>query len=332
MIDQEVKTDSTDELDDWFDGVEEEEDQSAPTEELVEEEPSNLETSSEEDPDHKTPEEAAPEEAASSTGTSEAPVKADSPYAWIEQLDPETRKHAEALVHRESTQTGRVAALRSRLDEVSAKVQAAETAQVAPTPVASTQSIQDTEVDANLKEFTETYPTVADNVQKLIDQRVAKERAQLEAEILPLKERQLAEESLREKTRLREEASRIFNSAETGIELDEILSSNMWREWMESQPAGYQEFARKAGRAEDAAQVLEHFAQYAERKAYEEYVYAQEHEGATDTTNSPSEADQVAAKRAQALQGSGTPSKSGKLKGSELSSYDDWFNYYAEEK
>jgi adenosyl cobinamide kinase/adenosyl cobinamide phosphate guanylyltransferase len=330
MTDPQVKPESTDELDDWFDEVDTEEDQSAPTEEIVPEETSAPETSSEESPDPQTPEVTASTEDddATATGTSDEPEQEEGPYSWINQLDPELRQHAEALVHRESTQSGRVAALKSRLDEVSARVQAQETAKAVPAKAAPVEANQDVPVDETLKQFTEQYPTVADNVQKLIEQRVAAERAALEAEIRPLKETRIAEEALREKTRLREEAARIFNSAETGIELEEVVSSEVWREWMDSQPAGYQEFARTANRAEDAAKVLEDFAGYAERKAYEEYLQT----NPTATEPATSEADQVAAQRAQALKGTGTPSKSGRLKGSELSTYDDWFDYYASEE
>jgi len=316
-----------DELDSWYDEVEDttgDIDQSAEEPEIEEEQSSGSESTEEESPDTETPEEDA--EPASDSGTSDEPSK-DDPYAWVQELDPEMRKRAEALVHTNRSDRGRVAALQRQLDKEAAEREArAATSSTRRSAPAVEGGTPDT-TDEDLKAFAEDYPNVASSVEKMIEARV---RARLDEAVTPLKEKALAEERYKEKEALRERANRIFNSAETGIQLDEVLQSPAWGQWMESQPAGYKAFARTATKAEDAAKVLEDFAAYAERKAYEEYIASGAGSAEPTVETGKGNADQVAAKRRQALAGSTPRSKTGSHDDVTLNSYNDWFDYYAE--
>lgn len=321
MIDEQVEPD---ELDDWF-GEDQEEDQSADATAEEEEGSSLSSESAEVDPDTQTPAEGAAE-AAPDAGTSEQAAEQDDPYAWMEQLDPELKAHAEALAHQNRSNSGRVAALQSRLDTV---VSEQEAQKATSAPRRQPKAVEDTkedEPDEALDTFLEEYPTVAANVKKLVDAGVAKEREEILQKVEPLQQARLQEQQMAQRTALRENAAVIFNSAETGIQLEDVIQSDVWRGWLSSQPAGYQEFARNARAAEDATKVLEDFAGYAEREAYKEYVAAHPEE----TSDSPSDADQVAASRKQALTGTVPPSRSGALDDQGLGSYDEWFDHFVE--
>ena len=328
MTDKEgVKTEpETDELDDWFTGSSDDEDQSASETIEVEEETSASPSEIDEEPDTETPVEDAEEEPASDKGTSDAATK-DDPFAWIGQLDPELRERAEALVHTSRSDRGRVAALQARLDREAAERDAKA---VSPTNRRSTTAVEGGKTDTtdeSLKAFAEDYPTVAENVQKMIDARV---HGAIADQINPLRERALVEERIKEREALRQNAARIFNSAETDIQLEEVLQSPAWNTWMDAQPDGYKEFARNARKAEDASKVLEDFAQYAERQAYAEYMNSEEYRAETKASTGGGNADQVAGRRREALAGATPRSKTSNTKDESWGSYEDAFNYFAE--
>ena len=314
-----------DELDSWYEEDDTGDiDQSAEETEIEDEQTSGSESVEEESPDTETPEKDAAN--ASDSGTSDATSK-DDPYAWVQELDPEMRKRAEALVHTNRSDRGRIAAFQARFDKEAAEKEArAATASNRRSTPAVEGGTTDT-TDEDLKAFAEDYPNVASSVEKMIEARV---KARLDEAVNPLKEKALAEERYKEKESLRQRAERIFNSAETGIQLDEVLQSPAWKEWMESQPAGYKAFARSADKADDASKVLEDFAAYAERKAYEEYIASGAGSAEPTIESGNGNADQVAAKRRQALAGSTPRSKTGSHDDVTLNSYNDWFDYYAE--
>ena len=313
-----------DELDDWFDEEEQDEDQSANDTSDEDGESSAPPPSLEEEPDTQTPVEGAAE-AAPEAGTSDAAVT-DDPYAWMDQLDPELKAHAEALAHQNRSNTGRVAALTARLDKATAQQDAKAVVRTPRRKEQAAVSEPEGEADEALTTFESEYPTVAANVKKLVDAGVAKEREEILKQVTPLREAKIAEEGLRERQTLRNNAAIIFNSAETGVQLEEVIQSDMWKEWINSQPDGYREFARNAKAAADATKVLEDFAQHAERQAYLEYNAAHP-EG---TAPVASEADQVAASRRQALAGTSPPSKSGSLKDAGVGSYEEWFDHFVD--
>lgn len=328
MLDHEVnspESEDQDELDNWFDEDEEEEDQSADEVEPEAEETSAEASSEDNVPDGETPEENAPE--ASSAGTSDDPQPED-PYGWIEKLDPDLRKHAEALVQRDRSNSGRAAATQARLDEANARLEAQRLANAGtPSPEAGTSDApEDDLTDEGLSEFVEAYPTVAENMQRMIEAKLARQRKQFEKELTPLKQKQTEEAQLRERQVLRHNAEIIFNSAETGITLEDVTGSDAWKDWLNAQPEGYRKYANSASNAQDATKVLEDFANHAERQAYLEYTRQQEAEAANNT----SDADQVAARREDAKAGTGVPSNSAPGGEAHLSTYEDWFNHYAD--
>lgn len=318
-----------DELDSWFDGTEDEgEDQSVDEFDDEEEQPSGPDSEDEDIPDNKTPAKDA-KESASDTGTSDKPAQED-PYAWVEKLDPEIRKHAEALVHRDRSNSGRVAALSSRLDKLTAQQKAAlESDSQRRSRPASEPVIDEEDVDESLASFMKEYPTVAESVEKMVARRVAQEREDLLKEVRPLQQARVADENFRERQELRARAAEIFNSAETDIYLDDVLQSTAWKEWLEAQPEGYRQFVGNANRADDAAKVLQDFATYAERKAYMEYE-AQQASAQDSKKPGASNADQVAARRKQVRESTTPDSKSGSLSDTNAGSYDEWFDYFVE--
>ena len=324
ITDEQVDID--DELADWFTGSSDDEDQSASEAKDEEEETSYSPSDITEEPDTETPTEAAEEEPAAEEGTSDAPAQSD-PYQWVQELDPEIRKHAEALVHRYRSDSGRVAALQARLDRETAQKEAKA---VTATTRRSTPAVEGGKTDTTdeaLKTFQEDYPTVAENVEKMIQARV---QDAIASQVSPLREQALAEERYKEKESLRQHAARIFNSAETDIQLEEVLNSPAWTSWLEAQPSGYREFARTAKKAEDASKVLEDFAQYAERQAYAEYMNSDAGRSEQKAAKGAGNADQVVARRKEALAGAIPKSKTSNQKDESYGSYEDAFNYFAE--
>ena len=197
--------------------------------------------------------------------SAEAPQDPE-PYAWLEGLDPKARAEAERVIRRDQSNSGRVAHLTSRLEEAQA---AQEAQRMAARTVRTPQGTSGSETpkdldDPELAEFAEEFPTVYQNMRKMMasDRDAAVEAAL--AEIRPLKEEQAQQHILREKETLRRNVEQIFNTAETGVHLDDVLQSPAWRDWLTNQPPGYQEFARTSPSAQDATKVMEDFARWTE--------------------------------------------------------------------
>jgi hypothetical protein len=327
---EEGVVDSTEEeLDNWFEETDEE-DQAA-SGQPDEEENSSSDTDGNNDPATKVQTEDAAQ-AASKDGNSASTPAEDDPYKWVNELDPTVREQAERLVQRDRSQRGRVAALQSRLDKLTAEQEAA--ARLASTPAAPKAVGKDTKIedmdDAELKEFLEEYPTLAKNVEKIIDQRVARERDDLLKEVTPLKQRALSDEISHNREALRREAHQIFNTAETGLELEDVLQSPVFGDWLSKQAKGYQTYARKATSVDDAAKVLTDFAQWADQQVYSQWLAEQEAQGgagAGKAPNSDPTADNVKARRNAALSGSAPKSRSAELnKTQDVGDYEAFFN------
>jgi len=297
-------------IDSWFDD-DEEEDVSANDDDDDDGETSPPETEESHTPDDEDPKVDAQ---ASSKGTSADAEKQDDPYNWVQELDPVFLERAEALVHSVKSDKGRVAALQRRLDSVSAQQEAENRTRpsaAAKQAVVDGKPLEDMD-DEELAAFMEEFPTVAKNVEKMFERRFAKEREQLLGTVRPLQQAQLAQQIEQRKVALREKANYIFNTAQTGVEMDDVLGSRAFREWVASQTPGYIDFARKAEAVEDASKVLEDFARYMDGN-----VGAQlgKSERAADDTKSSSRqsADQVAARRKSALKGTGVKSRSAEI-------------------
>ena len=333
-----------DELDSWFDADEDDgaidnEDLSAEEEEEDEPESSPEESDDEPEPDDEDPSEDADTKSASEEGTSDEPEKEEEdPYKWINELDPafreeaeRLRKETERLVQSDRSNRGRVAALQRQLDSVRAKQEAHERMQpsaAAKQAVTDGKPLEDMD-DEELAAFLEEFPSVGKNVQKLIDKRI---REELERNVRPIQEERLSQQLEANRQALRQEANIIFNTAETGIDLDDVLSSQAFHTWVQRQPPEYQDFARRAESVDAAAKVLEDFAIYTERQVAAE---AEQQEKAALQDSAPSNttqsADQTAARRRKARQGTGPKSKSAQLKNTDsLDSYEAYFNDFVE--
>lgn len=315
-----------DDLDSWYDA--DDTDQSADYEE-EEEDASPDSDSSGESPDTKVPEVAA--ESAVTEGTLPEPAVAEDPYAWVKELDSDLRAKVEALVHRDQSQRGRVAALQSRLDRLAAEQEARNrvaTPSAAQKAVAGEKNIEEMD-DDELRDFMERFPSVASNVEKLIERRIAKEREELQAQVRPIQEEALQARLVQQKEALRYNANHIFNTAETGIDLDDVLTSPRFKEWILQQPKGYQKFAREAESVEDATKVLVDFAQYTDEQVYRawESTQGQAATGTQAPFESNQTADQTEARRQAALQGVGVPSRSAAVtKTGASDDYEAYFN------
>ena len=319
---------TTDELDNWFAEEEEEElDEDQSAEEVPEDdsESSTEESEEEPEPDQEDPEDDA-EPPASDEGNSTKGKSEEDPYEWMSQLDPDLKQEVERLVQSDRSQRGRVAALQRQLDSVRAAQEARERTQspeAAAKAAAGGKNIEDMD-DEELAEFLEEFPSVAKNVQKLIDQKIA-ERVQ------PIEQERLQHRLEESRQALRQEATRIFNTVETGIELDDVLSSNAFRQWVAEQPSEYQQFARTAESVEAATIVLEDFAQYAEAQVEARMPPRPETAKEEPPKKGTRSADQTAARREQARRGSTPKSKSAELTNKPgQGSYEDWFDHFAD--
>ena len=326
-----------DELDSWFD--EDEDDTYAYAEEASVDDDEEEGESSTPDSDEDVPDEEVPDTSAEATGegtSTEAKEPEEDPYAWVQELDPDFRKKVESLTNAVKSQAGRAAAearrnqeLQARLDRYNAEQQAKQrTAGTAPIPAAATAKPVEDMDDEELREFMEEYPNVARNVQKLIDARTAQAREEVLEQLRPFQQQQEAARVYEAKQQLRHEAEFIFNTAETGVTLDDVLNSRKWKEWYASQPKGYQQFISNAETIEDSVKVLNDFAGYANAEIQAMMAAQAEQEAEQHT----SAADETAARRKDALRGSSPRSRSAEVaqKGTGMS-YEDYFNQYADE-
>lgn len=315
-------------LDNWFGDDEEE----SADDDDYDDEDSSPESVDEDAPEEEVPDEA-PVTAASEGGQQEAVPQEDDPYEWVRELDPEVQKKVESLVNRDRSNAGRAAAearqkaeLQARLDRLNAEIDAKRRvpAHSAPAKAAPTSDqIADMD-DDELKEFMEEYPSVAASVEKLIARRESKTKDEILSQIRPIQQEAEAARIYARKQELRTVASDIFNTAETGIDLDTVLQSDRWREWVAQQPKHYKQYISQANEVEDAAKVLEDFAEYANRSVYEMYAQQVEQEGGT------SQADETAARRKSAQKGTTPKSRTAELADRGRSaSYESYFDEFA---
>jgi len=321
--DEEVLTDEqvVDELTNWFNENSDDEDPSASDDYEYDDDSSPSEDEDDSEPEDKDQDFDA--EQASGEGTSTKSRAQDDPYAWVAELDPDLKHKVEALVHRDRSNTGRVAALTRRLDQIQAQQMAESPSRAAQQSASPTGKAIEDMTDDELREFEEEFPTVARNMKKIIEQRVAREREEILGQVRPFQQQIQAQQLMEQKEALRHNAEVIFNTEETGLGLDDVLSSPRWREWLASQPKGYQQFALAANTVEDASKVLEDFAAYADREVMARYGSQIQEE----SKPSSSKADQTAARRKSALRGSTPKSRSAELadRGNN-SAYEDYFN------
>lgn len=322
-----MKKEELEALDDWYDEQDDDEgnqDLTADEDEQEELDGSPDDSTSDESPVEEVSQDDTAEEAASNESTSASkPRKSADPYAWVAELPSEVREQAEALVRRDQSNTGRVAAMRSRLDELEAEREAKRsvgkgTPEKSGTP--EPKAVEDMD-DDELEEFRKEFPSVAANVDRIVAQRIAKEREEILGQVRPIQEERAQQKILEEKHHLRTEAEKIFNTAETGIHLEDVLQSEEWKEWLEAQPEAYQRFARTARDAKSAVIVL---------KDFDEYARATFSETETTETQEPQKkgsarADSTAARRKAALASSSPSSRTAQIDDSALGDYDAYF-------
>lgn len=326
--DEVVLEEEQDELDNWFE-EDEDEDQSAEEDAEYEEESSPSEDEEEPEPDDEDQSEDAAV-AASDEGTSAKARSEENPYAWMEELDSDLKAKVERLVQSDRSNKGRVAALQRQLDSVRSQQDAREKTQSSAAAqqvaAANGKNLEDMN-DEELAEFMEEFPSVARNVQKLIDQRVRDEMAR---RVQPLEEARIQQKLEQDRYILRQEAQRIFNTVETGIDLDDVTSSRAFTQWLAEQSQEYQNFARNAESVKAASEVLEDFALYMEDRVA--HMLAEEGTAAEQATTQDRSrsADATAARRREARQGATPKSKSAQLTNKPgQGTYEDWFDHFA---
>ena len=311
-------------LDEWYEGEDDEADieQPAAIEAEPAEEPSSPAATDETVPGEEVQTED-PAPAGNATGTPPAAPSVPDPNDWIESLDPEVRKQAEALVRRASSDAGRVAATQRRLDEANAELEARRIAGVKVRRKAS-DNAKTEEVDPSLKEFAEEFPTVHDNIQRMNAAERKAIRDELMEEIRPIKEERVKQHLVQERDRLRQGFNQLFNTHETGLQLEDVLTSNEWKTWLDIQPPEYQQFVRTSKTSDAALKALDDFARYEEAIVYQEWVDAGM--PGDEVPVQPNDADRIAAQRGAALQGAAPDSRSAAVSDSKnAASYDAYF-------
>ena len=313
-----------DKLDDWY--SDDDEDQSAAEAGEVQEDSSPPVTDPVTVPDTEvqTPDGVTTPEGDGSQ--SEPQYQGEDPLAWIDQLDPELKRQAEALVNRDKSNSGRVAALQSRLDEQQAALDAQQVA-ARDRRQQAVEARDEESKDEGLQEFEKEFPTVSGNVDKMVELKLAKEREALMNEIRPLKEEAARDRIAGEKSALRETVSRLFNTAETGIQLEDVTSSVAWKDWLDAQPEGYRQYALKATSAQDAGKVLGDFAAYADDRMHDQWQRDQ----LEAEESSTGEADRLAARRESALSGSTPRSQSATIDDGNSGDYESYFDHFVAE-
>lgn len=321
-------------LDDWYDEdpeIEDEDEDPSAEEDEEDEGTSDPDDDSDPEPDPKVQTEDAPKGASEDGNSAKTKELEDDPFAWVETLDPKYREKVERLVHSDQSQRGRVAALQRRLDSAIAQQEAAGKSQptaAAKKAVADGKPLEDMN-DEELESFMKDFPSVARNVEKILERRLAKEREELLGEIRPLKQEAEAQQIRESREALRKEATVIFNTAETGIELDDVLESRAFHDWFASQPPGYQKFARTAESLDDAARVLEDFARFTDEQVGQQAKKEQERAAQEKAEARRRSADRTASRRKEALQGTGVPSRSAEIDAKRTgSSYEDDFESF----
>ena len=326
MIDK-VKDEFSDEsLDGWYEGEEEDVDvdQPAAIDPEPVAEPSTPAVAEEAAPgdEVQTPD---PAQAGEVDGTQPVQPPAPDPYDWVETLDPEVRKQAEALVRRDQSNAGRVAATQRRLDEANAELEARRIAS-ATVRRKTSDSAKTEELDPRLKEFAEEFPTVHENIQRMNVAEREKMRAEIMEEVRPIKEDAVKQHLMQEREQLRAGFNQLFNTHETGLQMEEVLASTEWKSWLDIQPTEYQQFVKTSKSAQSALKALEDFARYEEQAVFQEWVDA----GMPPDPNQvqPNDADRIAAQRGDALKGAAPNSRSAAVSDSKNS---DSYEHYFEE-
>jgi hypothetical protein len=257
----------------------------------------------------------------------------EDPNAWIQELEPEKRAEVERIIRRDQSNSGRAAALQARLDEAQAALDAqrvaARTVRPTDTGTSSAETPKDLD-DPELKEFAEEFPTVYQNMRKMMAaDRDAAVQAALE-EIRPLKEEQSRQHILQEKDTLRRNVEQIFNTAETGVHLEDVLQSPAWRDWLANQPPGYQEFARTSPSAQDATKVMEDFARWTEDQLAlirQQEESTQAPASGSNSQEQASEADLTAQRREESLlSANDVKARSANVNDRELADYEAYFD------
>lgn len=332
MVDEVKHPESEDkfaEFDNWFDDDEEES-----VDDDVEEEDSSPDSDYEDAPEEEDPDEA-PETVASEGDRSDAEAQEEDPYSWVSELDPTFQKKIESLVNATKSQAGRAAAearqkaaLQAQLDKTQAELEAQRrlSTRSAPEKAAPTSAqIADMD-DEELKEFMEEFPSVASSVEKLIARRENQTREEILKQIRPIQQEAEAAKIYQRKQELREVASDIFNTAETGIDLDTVLQSDRWKEWVALQTPGYKKYITSANEVEDAAKVLEDFAEYTNRQVHQMALEEERLHQAAGT----SQADETVARRQRAQRGTTPRSRTAELSDrGNSASYQDYFDEFA---
>lgn len=331
-----------DEYDEWFSEDDDETyayDDSDYEAQAADEEGSEEDSSPDDDLDDVPAEEVPDTGAKHATGegtSADQEEQEEDPYSWVAELDPDFRKKAESLVNATRSNAGRAAAearknaqLKAQLDQLAAEREAFRRTVAGTSAEKPDVTAKDVEEmnDEELKEFMEEYPNVARNVQKLIEERTRRTRDEVLSQIRPIQQEAEAARLYEAKQRLRHEAELIFNTAETGVDLDAVLTSTRWKEWQDSQPDGYKQFIANANTVEDSVKVLRDFADHAEREMYAMYQQQQESQQETERSS----ADETAARRKSALKGSTPKSRSAEISNRRTgASYEDIFNEIVE--
>ena len=150
-------------------------------------------------------------------------------------------------------------------------------------------------------------------------------RAEIMEEVRPIKEDAVKQHLMQEREQLRAGFNQLFNTHETGLQMEEVLASTEWKSWLDIQPTEYQEFVKTSKSAQSALKALEDFARYEEQVVFQEWVDA----GMPPDPNQeqPNDADRIAAQRGDALKGAAPDSRSAAVSDSKNNdSYDAYFD------
>lgn len=236
---------------------------------------------------------AAPE-AAPETQTPSPRVAPRDPYSWIESLPEEQREMAERLKHTALSDRGRVSALTRKLDETNTELARARSAQVAPAPEdVSAPNAQ--QLPESIQKLQEDYPELGKQLVDIFNDREAALKQEISAQIDPIKEARDADARAADQALIEREAAEIFKTEETGTYWKDVVRSEDFTNWLDTQPTFIQNTARTSNDPQDGIDVLRLY-----ENDYQAALAAQEAPSTNDAAETPTtRGDALKAQRQQ---------------------------------
>jgi len=223
--------------------------------------------------------------------TPEPPTRqARDPHEWIKSLPEEQRELAEALRHEALSDRGRVSALTRKINETATELARIKAHPPTTGSAEEKPAVAPTESEA-LSQLKSDYPELSKTLEAVMAERETSLKQEFDARLTPIQEGREADAKASAASQLEQKAAEIFDTENTGVYWKDVVHSEDFSAWLDTQPSFIQNTARTT---EDPAEGLDVLAMY--ERAYQAAVGAiPEDDTGTDT----SQGDKIKAQRSK---------------------------------